>query len=334
MPDEVPMRFFLEETSFELPLALDIAAIEKCLEAFVALMRARHDQDHDIFRWSKLDEIEVRPGTPFCDLLYQEVASLPIDRDLRSALRDAINRCVLWDDRIEHAPHPLVDIAGVACTSPTGAVVHALLAAQHGAACLSPGLRPERAGAVSLRAGAVTHEVHFLTHESQLPLFYRTLFEVEDLQRDAYMENALDAFPEIAFVTGLSAQLGGFETSYRELRPILTSHLAVLNDHFPAVFKRHGGKTFETTKEIGAAYHVDATPESSTTHTDKKAMKQRDVVIESVLLGRRRLAVKKTISCEWHTKIKPRTDRLHFHPGMDDVAGGKLIVGRFVNHLK
>lgn len=318
MPDEIPMRFFLEETSFELPAGLDFAAIERCLEAFVGLMRARHEQAHEVFRWSRLDEIEVRPGTPFCDLLYQEVASLPIDHDLRKALQEVINRCVHWDERVESAPPPLVDIAGVSCTSPTGALVHALLSAQHGIACLSPGARAERAGPVSVRVGAVAHEVYFITDEAHLPLFYRTLFEVEDLDADAYMENAPFAFPQLIFAPGLASQFVRFATPYSEVRSHVTKHLSVLNDHFQRVHKERK----DTTDAAIGAYGIDASLERGKTHKNKAAMKQRTVAIDGV-----------PVVCEWHTKIKRHEDRIYFDPGDPKVAGGRLVVGHFAKHF-
>lgn len=337
------MRFFVDETSFVCPAGIDIAMLERHLGAFVELVDSRHVQHDDVFRWSGLIEgTEVQPGVTLVDVLYQHLEHLPIDLTVRLGLQQALNRCLQWDDRIAIVPDPHVEIDAMACTAPTVALVHARMSAGHGGVCLTLGLRGDRSRVSAVRAEGRTHDVHFVSAERQLPAFFRTLFEIEDMPRDEYMANAPDAFPELGFVPGLAAQLARFETTYREVRPIVTEHLAALNDHFLAIFQRHDGKPSETQRELGAACHVDASPEGPKTHANKKAMKEREVVVDELLVGRRRLSIRRTISCEWHTKIKPNTDRIHFHPGIDkpkeirkdEHANEKLlIVGMFVDHL-
>jgi hypothetical protein len=313
------MRFFLEETSFELPLNLEPAVLEQHLEALVKLVRARHDEGDDVFRWSKLlEEVEVRPGTLLCDLVYQQIEQLPVDRDLRLTLQQVFNRCVQWDDRLDPVPDPRVEIDGAACVAPTVSVVHSLLSSEHGAACLSLGVRADRSGVRPVRAGETTHNIHFLTHDAELPIFYRTLFEIEDLDPDAYMENAARAFPAIVFAPGLASQFSKFQTPYPDIRPDVTKHLAVLNDHFQRVHRERKDKTSEAIGEYG----IDASLERGKTHKNKDAMKQRTVVIDG-----------HPVVCEWHTKIKRHTDRIHFDPGDPNVAGGRLIVGLFKDHF-
>ena len=70
-----------------------------------------------------------------------------------------------------------------------------------------------------------------MTRQPELLCFYRAISEIEDLDPDAYMENAIRAFPDLFFVPGLSSQIPRFHTPYGEIRPRLTKHLAVLNDH-------------------------------------------------------------------------------------------------------
>lgn len=333
MARETPMRFFLEETSFELPASLDISVIEERLEAFVALVLARHNAAEDVFRWSNLDQIEVQPGTLLCDLLYQQVASLPIDRELRQLLVEVINRCVYWDDRIAEPVDSTVEIAGETCVSPTAAVVHALLAERRGAACLSPGARPERSGAIDVRVDAIVHQVHFIAERTHSISFHRVLPEIEDMDADDYMANAQHAFPDIAFVPGLEPQLRQFKLNHQGAREDVTKHLAAINDHFQRLFKQNKGDQKLTMKQFAALSGVDATPESPKTHGNKKAMRERDVDVDVVLAGGREIAVGQTVACEWHTKIKWNTGRIHFNPGQDGVAEGKLVVGLFAKHL-
>ena len=99
-----------------------------------------------------------------------------------------------------------------------------------------------------MQAGTTRHDVHFVSAARNSLAFYRTLFDVEDMDADAYMENARDAFPDIGFVPGLAPQFSRFETKYRDVRAIVTAHLAALNDHFPRLFKAHPGKPAEINK--------------------------------------------------------------------------------------
>lgn len=331
------MRFFVEETSFALPAGVDPAALERHIDAFIELVNMRHEQAEDVFRWSRLiEEVAVQPGTLLCDLLYQALPHLPLDKDTQLGLQQALNRCVEWDDRIEEVSDPNVEIDNVPCEAPTVVAVHSLISAGRGAACLTLGARPDRSGVHRVRVGERTHEIHFATRDAALPLFYRTLFEIEDLDPDAYMENAPRAFPEIAFVPGLAQQFARFKTKYRDVRPIVTAHLGTLNDHFQRLYKESKYQPDETQNALRAMYGVDASPESPKTRTNKKAIKQREVEIDRVTIGTRAVSVGEKVPCEWHTKITPTADRIHFHPGdtsEEKIAEGKIIVGIFAEHL-
>jgi len=75
--EQRPERFFVDESSFELLGGVAEADRQKHLEAFVNLIRARHDEGDEIFRWSRLEETVIEPGILLCDLLYQGSAAFP-----------------------------------------------------------------------------------------------------------------------------------------------------------------------------------------------------------------------------------------------------------------
>jgi hypothetical protein len=313
------MRFFVEETSFELPAQPDAEALERGLEAFIALVDACRAKNEDIFRGSGLFDVEIVPGIPLHRLLYETIVSLPIDKITLRGVQIALLRCVDWEDRVETVPNPNVEITSVACVAPSAAVARTHVASGTGAACLCLGLRPDRSGALTVRAGTEANEVHFMTQARALPIFYRSLFEVEDLDANAYVANTTHAFPDIVFANGLAGQFDRFEWIYRDARPMVTKHLSVLNDHFQRVHKEAKHKTDAAIGEYG----IDASLERGTTHKNKKAMKQREVVVDG-----------ETIVCEWHTKLARHTGRIHFHPGEDGVLDGRLVVGLFAGHLE
>jgi hypothetical protein len=297
-------------------------------------MQACRDLDQDLFRSPDLFDVEVLPGVPLYRLLFEPMADLPIDKITLRNAQAALYRCVDWTSRVDVAPEPDVLIAGTACVSPTAALVHARIAASQGAACLCLAARSDRAGILPVQPGLDTKaiEVHFLTKAVMLPAFYQSLFEVEELGADAYMANAVYAFPQIAFVPGLASQFTRFQTPYREVRRDVTLHLRVLHDNFQRVFEEQDHKPHETSKVL-SSLGVDASPESPGTRANKKAMKEREVDIDHVTVGLRKLDLRTVVRCEWHTKIRPTTDRIHFHPGAKGLAEGRLIVGIFVHHL-
>lgn len=335
---EPHMRFFVEETSFELSARPDAAALEQGLEAFIALVDACRAKNEDIFRGPDLFEIEVAPGVQLYQVLYESVPALDLDEITLKSARLALSRCVDWAGRIDPVPDPNVSIDGTPSVAPTAAVVHAGIASAAGAACLCLGLRKDRSGELAVSTGTQTSTVHFLTEKAKLPAFYRSLFEVENLDADAYMENAAHAFPDIAFVPGLASQFSRFTGKYRDVRPKVTLHLATLNDHFQRLFKENGYKPHETQGALGA-HGIDASPESPKTRANSDAMKKRKVKVDTVRVEKRDLIVGEIVTCEWHTKIEPTTNRIHFHPRVQTRSAGatkpeeRLMVGIFADHL-
>lgn len=332
------MRFFVEETSFTLPSLPSVGALEKSLETFVALVEACRAKDEDIFCGPGLFEVEVAPGVALYQVLYESLPALKLDEITLKSDQLALSRCVDWDGRIDHLPDPNVSIEGTLTVAPTAAVVHARVASAVGAACLCLGLRTDRSGELAVGNGAQTSTVHFLTEKAKLPAFYRSLFEVENLDADAYMKNAAHAFPDIAFVPGLASQFSKFTGKYRDVRPKVTLHLGTLNDHFQRLFKENGYKPHETQGALGA-HGIDASPESPKTRAISDAMKKRKIKVDTVRVENRDLIVGEVVTCEWHTKIEPTTNRIHFHPGVQIRSAGttrpeeRLMVGIFADHL-
>lgn len=230
MPEAFP-RFFVEETSFQLSTAPSPDVLEQRLTELIELIEACRDKGEQIVRSTELFEMELSPGVLLVDLLFQPVPSFQLDRIVLRALQTALFRCVEWPDRLDPEPDSHVEIAAVPCSARTVAVVHALANHAHGAACLCLGIRPDRSGELPVLASGVERDLYFLTAKSMLPYFYRSLFEIENLDADAYMANAANAFPEIAFAPGLASQFSRFDTRYRDVRPMVTLHLSVLNDH-------------------------------------------------------------------------------------------------------
>lgn len=335
MPDSRP-RFFVEETSFHLEAPPPADVLEQRLQDFIALLEACRAKGEPIGRSNDLFEVELFPGLSLSDLLFQPRPELELDPLVRKTLQAALFRCVEWNAPSRPERGPQVRIGETLGDAATVALVHALLGEAHGSACLCLGLRADRSGALEVRDGnGAAQEVHFIASRAMLPTFYRSLFELEDLSAEAYMSNAAHAFPAIAFAPGLSSQLSRFHTPYKDVRPAVTHHLAVLNDHFQEVYRQAAFIPVMTTKLLNSSYGVDATRESEQTRHNKKAMRERDVSVTHVLVAGQKVTVTvdRPVRCEWHTKITWNKGRIHFDPGDEQVAGGRLFVGIFHEHL-
>ena len=333
-------RFFVDETSFHLDAPPPAEVLEERLQDFITLFEACRAKNEPIVRSSDLFEIELFPGLSLSDLLFQRRPDVALDPLIKKALGTALFRCVERGLPADPAPDPYVRIGddGAPSEAATVALVHGELGEGHGAACLCLGVRADRSGALPVRQGdgGAARPVHFLASSAMLPGFYRSLVELEDLGADAFMSNAAHAFPTLAFAPGLSSHFSRFKGRYRDVRPEVTRHLAVLNDHFQEVNREAGFVPGMTSRYLVGRHDIDATEESVKTRHNAKAMRQRDVSATHLLVAGREVPLPsgKPVRCEWHTKIEPTQNRIHFHPGEEQVAGGRLVVGLFHEHLE
>ncbi|WP_417355700.1 hypothetical protein [Gallaecimonas pentaromativorans] len=117
------------------------------------------------------------------------------------------------------------------------------------------------------------------------------------------------------------SQLGVNELTHLKT---LLKHLDYLNDYAQSDF--NGESHFFIRK--AASKGVELSPDSSKTHENARAMKERNVDVEG-----------SSILCEWHTKITKTAGRVHFNFGKSvseevaNVTGGRVIIGIFNKHL-
>ena len=151
--------------------------------------------------------------------------------------------------------------------------------------------------------------------------FYREAPEIGDFDHESYIQNAERSFPTLYFKPGISAEIRRFSQAFRVIRPTLTRALTGLDEALPVVRREH-----PNTRELPTAFSTrtgfEISPESPKTHKNRAAMARREVVIDGI-----------AIVCEWHLKMSPQIDRIHFHFGDHRIGGGRTIVGIFCDHL-
>jgi hypothetical protein len=247
---------------------------------------------------STIYEAEVVPNVMLMDILFSSARSL--DHDLRTQLIRQLDSISDWnstdDPRSseEFAIDKLKDREQIAC----------IVFDQN--AQILPG-------------PPVLHRIGELRG---LLKFYRDAIEIEDYDVDTYFAHASRAFPDLFFKPNIASECRRFSEPYRSIRPALTEAFAALGDLLTDI-RRDNSDLRLAQKEFSVRSGFEISPESPNTHKNRSAMAERDIIISA-----------KRLRCEWHLKLKPHVDRIHFHFGDKDIENGKIIIGILCAHLK
>ena len=157
-------------------------------------------------------------------------------------------------------------------------------------------------------------DVYFAVSTKDHPGFFRLLYEWEDVSESEFFQWAALAFPRLAFAADISFRK--FQGAYRTLRLKVVDHLGRINDSFPEVYAAENGMPNEISRRLGIEVSMEGNTRSS-----ERLMRLRDVEYGG-----------EVYRCEWHSKLEPHRNRIHFH-----VIGGKgepkVLIGIFHEHL-
>ena len=99
-------------------------------------------------------------------------------------------------------------------------------------------------------------------------------------------------------------------------------HLSFLNDEFMSIFELHKNNVYELTRIAKSQFGIDFSNESPNTRSSKSKMKQRNANFSG-----------NEVTCEMHTKLSSTINRIHFHPPIEKLGKGRVLIGLFVDHL-
>jgi hypothetical protein len=313
------MRFILDESSFVLE-GLNEQTIQESLVELLGLIAHCRRQGQDVGRFSEVYRAPVGPSSEVHDLLFAEPAPIALPRDVRLGVAAAIERCAIWDLNDEEVVELEARLDGEPLLfAPSVVFVHKSVGERTGRSCLV--LRcSRRSGERVVEVAGVSRALHFIGAPDDTPCFYRSLFELEDVDERQYMQLAPLAFPRLTFADALDRQFRRFSRPYASIREDVTRHLAALNDNWETAFDGHPPPN-EVAQRMRALANVDISPESPNTKANQRAWNQRRIVLGS-----------RALYCEWHMKLLPTADRIHFHPGNPTIDQGPII-GIFAEHL-
>jgi len=186
-----------------------------------------------------------------------------------------------------------------------------------------------RVGDAPQGIGSIMHDatkVHalFFSNAKQITQLLRYSFQLRATADDELHDAAARAFPLLHFHEKLSVNSFGLDLN--EHLPTVCLHLGFLNDEFLAIAKESG---WDLPQVIAAAKAkaVDFSDESDNTKRAKQKIRERNVAFLT------QKGDPKVVLCTLHTKITATRGRIHFHPPVPEIAPGRLLVGKFCEHL-
>lgn len=119
-------------------------------------------------------------------------------------------------------------------------------------------------------------------------------------------------FPRLRFSKVAWDHLQTLTGDPREITQTLITHLGALNDLVIDIWSEE--PTTHGRQRILKAHGVISSPENANTRSDRKAMKARRFFFGN-----------EEVLCQWHTKLRPNTDRIYFSVGAEEVYIGSII---------
>ena len=153
----------------------------------------------------------------------------------------------------------------------------------------TPGVHP-----VGKPSQPPAEDVYFAVSTEDNPGFFRLLYEWEDVSESEFFERANLAFPRLVFAADIN--FGRFQGAYRTLRSKVVDHLGRINDSFPELYASQRGMPNEISSRLGIEVSIEGNTRSS-----ESLMRLRDVEFRGQMYR-----------CEWHSKIEPHRNRIHF----------------------
>ncbi|MFI5488953.1 hypothetical protein [Micromonospora echinaurantiaca] len=263
------------------------------------------------------DGVEVLDGCELYQFLSREWPST-VGRDTLLLTHSLLSKCREWED----TRGDVETTVSIGSGEPKMAlsVGYALSATVLPSAVACLGLAATtQSGFVKVTGKNTSGDVFFFSEPSSLKHFWRRVFSFENVAEAKFFDVAVRAFPGLVLCDGLS--FGSFEGRYVDLRERVVEVLSGLCDHFVAAYRQASGIPNDVQAALGA-HHLEVSPESPNTRGSERLMRHRDVEHDG-----------RVYRCEWHAKLEPHRNRIHFWVPQADDDEDKLVIGKFVIHL-
>lgn len=303
-------RFVIDEAGFAFEVD-DPAVVESSLAQFLDLLAYVRRTPSQVRRSDLLFEIESVDGRTLADHLNDR----SIDRDIRNEMWSRLDKIPAY----EESPSSLDFEIDGSCITMAPSIGVCLSSARNGRelACLTTD-QARRSGLCEVTSidCLTSGEVHFLVEESHGREFWRRLLRQSPALVTEFTEYGWLFYPNLVFAEDVWSQLNRFKGPQLLVWSILLDNLAGLDDYALPIWTEQV-ESSQRQKQMRIRAGVNCSPESPNTHANPTAMRKRTVEFDNV-----------QIVCEWHAKLEPQRNRVHFA-----VSGGRVYIGLFVDHL-
>lgn len=294
----------------------DPGLIEQVLQDLLSHFAYVEDLGLTVYCWSEVWHIESSSGRTVHDAVYSDEQ---VDRDLRNLFASKLGRLPFWDelpDSIQPSEGVVIlnEIFSLAPTVARAAEMYRLN--QVCALVTSSAFGRNAWEDVTVLPNEIASKIYFLSEPESRSKFWRYVALGEKLNAEQLSEIAACAFPQLRFADGVWGQTSRLEGSFADLRTLLVETLGGLNDFALEVWAEFSNP-YDIQNRMSALAHVDCSPESPKTRRNMKAMRERDVAFNGDV-----------VRCEWHAKLQPHRNRIHFN-----VAEGRVLIGLLTRHL-
>ncbi|CAM2009053.1 hypothetical protein [Acanthopleuribacter pedis] len=308
-------RVVLDETSLldgEARLqTAPLAAFLEVLESIFAHSKSRLLYSSAVF------SMLTRDGVPLLQLLYPSRNQSSAERDTLRRFQILLSKGHSFENEREvlSIKDTLVESHGLTYAFQENAAARYKIAAQL-MARFEPGRLPAE-------DDDETGHLWLMNAHPDYLAFMRELAVRESPTPEAFWQACPILFPNLIIHERATKQTKTLSQSFENSLPDLVEHLAAINDHFATCHRESKGDRETIIDAFFLRSKVTISPESPNTHKNKKAMAARLVTLDH--------QPDKEIECEWHSKIKPHTDRIYF--SIPQAETGKIVIGIICDHL-
>lgn len=209
---------------------------------------------------------------------------------------------------------------------------HCAVREKNAVACLTLG----KAKVVTTTTLAGSAVVHFVSDEMSRKTFWRDAIVLVGDNLQALQLYASHAYPNLYFVDNVIDNAANLAGGYFALRDRMKKVLAALDDWGswvftcppPAITPSEGPLSdpdvYPTNQLIQrrlAGLSLDAAPERPNVRSKRVCRQAREIELGG-----------QTLYCEWHVKLEPHQNRIHFHAPVS-VSANKVVIGMIDEHL-
>lgn len=307
------------------------ALIERALE-FIATSAERGEEV------AVGDDFQTRPmhGTSSLWDLFSPTSLLRLRRELSEELAAWLGKAPRYADADEWPQgfgDTAVSIAGGAPAANADVEwVHFAVLSGKAMACLTL----DDAQVVETTTAAGSAAIHFVADEPSRKAFWRDAIVLAGDDLDALRRYASRAYPDLHFVDGVLDHAASLAGGYLASRHRVRTALASLDDWGswvftcppPAITPHEGPPpdpdarpTNQLIEHRLAGLQLEAAPEKPNVRLDRVSREARETVLGGEILY-----------CEWHIKLEPHRNRIHFHAPAS-VSADKVVIGMIDEHL-